>query len=64
MNEFNAAIIVNSLTNQMINEWRSYSYDDRSLKQYVDSNKMTSQCMEIIQNEIPERDSFKLNTQI
>lgn len=62
MNEFNAAIIVNSLTNQMINEWRSYSYDDRSLKQYVDSNKMTSQCMEIIQNEIPERDSFKLNT--
>lgn len=62
MNEFNAVIIVNSLTNQMMNEWRSYSYDDRSLKEYVDSNKMTSQCMEIIQNEIPERDSFKLNT--
>ncbi|MFS0870357.1 MBL fold metallo-hydrolase [Paenibacillus xylanilyticus] len=61
MNEFNATIIVNRLTNQLINVWRNYSYDDYSLNEYVKSNKMSSQCMEIIQNEIPMRDSFKLN---
>ncbi|MFC7681769.1 MBL fold metallo-hydrolase [Paenibacillus sp. GCM10028914] len=62
MNEFGATIIVNSLTNQMLNDWRNYSYDDRSLKEYVDSKKMSSQCVEIIQNEIPERDTFQLST--
>ncbi|NUU79780.1 MBL fold metallo-hydrolase [Paenibacillus xylanilyticus] len=62
MNEFNATIIVNRLTHQLINVWRNYSYDDYSLNEYVKSNKMSSHCMEIIQNEIPMRDSFKLNT--
>ncbi|MGF9697901.1 MBL fold metallo-hydrolase [Paenibacillus sp. MABNR03] len=61
MNEFNATIIVNRLTLQLINVWRNYSYDDYSLNEYVKSNKMSSHCMEIIQNEIPMRDSFKLN---
>lgn len=62
MNEFNATIIVNSLTHQKMNVWRNYYYDDRSLNSYVESNKINLQCMEIIQREIPERDSFKLNT--
>lgn len=62
MNEFDATIIVNSLTNQIMNDWRNYSYDDHSLEQYVYSKKMTSMCVEIIKNEIPERDSFKLKS--
>lgn len=62
MNEFNASIIVNSLTHQKMEVWRRYSYDDRSLREYVESNNMTSHCMEIIQLEIPEREQFKLGT--
>lgn len=62
MNEYDAMIIVNSLINQIMNEWRSYSFDDHSLEAYVDTKKMTSMCVEIIKNEIPERDSFKLNS--
>lgn len=62
MNEFGATTIVNSLTNQIINDWQSYSFDDDSLRNYVDSNLMTSKCMEIIKTEIPVRDSFKLNS--
>ncbi|MGC6590273.1 MBL fold metallo-hydrolase [Paenibacillus sp. Dod16] len=62
MNEFKATIIVNRLTNQIINDWRRYLYDDSSLKEYVDSMKMTSKCMEIIMNEIPKRDTFQLNS--
>lgn len=61
MNEFNATIIVNRLTQQMMNTWRSFSFDDQSLHEYVESNKMSSHCMEIIKNEIPMRDSFQLN---
>ncbi len=61
MNEYNARIIVNEVTYQKMNVWRRYSYDDRSLNAYVESNNMTSQCMEIIQKEIPERESFKFN---
>ncbi|WP_289355101.1 MBL fold metallo-hydrolase [Paenibacillus sp. S-12] len=62
MNEFHATIIVNSLTNQLLNTWRGYSFDDHSLQEYVDAKKMTSQCVEIIKNEVPNRDVFKLNT--
>ncbi|MFE6073424.1 MBL fold metallo-hydrolase [Paenibacillus sp. NPDC057886] len=60
MNEYGATIIMNSLTSQKMNDWRNYSYDDGSLQGYVDSKKMTSHCMETIQNEIPERDTFQL----
>jgi glyoxylase-like metal-dependent hydrolase (beta-lactamase superfamily II) len=62
MNEFKATIVVNSLTNQKMNDWRNYSYDDVSLQGYVDSKKIDSLCMEVIQNEIPERDTFQLNS--
>lgn len=58
MNEFNVTIIVNSLTNQLLNTWRSYSFDDHSLHEYVDAKKMTSQCVEIIKNEVPNRDVY------
>jgi len=62
MNEYNATIIVHRLTEQKMNAWRNYSYDDHSLQTYVESNKMTIPCMETIQNEMPERASFQLNT--
>lgn len=61
MNEYQATIIVNSLTNQIINTWRDYSYDDCSLEEYKNSKKMDSLCVDIIKNEIPDRDSFQLN---
>ena len=61
MNEFNATIIVNRLTQQMMNIWRNFSFDDHSLHEYVKANKMSSHCMEIIKNEIPMRNSFQLN---
>lgn len=61
MNEFNATIIVNRLTQQMMNIWRNFSFDDHSLHEYVESNKMSSHCMEIIKNEIPMRNSYQLN---
>ncbi|MEQ7053791.1 MBL fold metallo-hydrolase [Paenibacillaceae sp. P-4] len=62
MNEYNATIIVNSLTDQLLNTWRNYSFDDHSLQEYVDAKKMTSQCVEIIKNEVPNRDVFKLKS--
>lgn len=62
MNEYNATIIVNSLTDQLLNTWRSYSFDDHSLQEYVDAKKMDSLCVEIIKNEVPNRDVFKLNS--
>lgn len=61
MNEYGATIIMNSLTNQKMNDWRNYSYDDHSLQEYVDSMKMTTLCMETIQHEIPDRDTFQLS---
>lgn len=61
MNEYNATIIVNSLTNEIMDKWRGYSYDDRSLEEYKNSKKMDSLCVDIIKNEIPDRDSFQLN---
>ncbi|EPY11176.1 MBL fold metallo-hydrolase [Paenibacillus alvei] len=62
MNEYNATIIVNSLTDQLLNTWRSYSFDDHSLQEYVDAKKMDSLCVEIIKSEVPNRDVFKLNS--
>ncbi|TFB15028.1 MBL fold metallo-hydrolase [Filobacillus milosensis] len=65
MNEFDATIIVNTLTNQLIKDWVNLSFDDVSLQSYVEENKMSSLCMEVIKNEIPKRESFKLkNTDI
>ncbi|MED3552958.1 MBL fold metallo-hydrolase [Cytobacillus praedii] len=62
MNEFDATVIVNSQTNKVIKEWQGYLYDDSSLQKYVNTNKMTSMCKEIIQSEIPNRENFKLNS--
>ena len=62
MNEFDATVIVNSQTNEMIKEWQSLSYDDSSLQKYVNTNQMSAMCMKIIQTDMPNRDSFKLKT--
>lgn len=62
MNEFDATVIVNNQTNEIIKEWQSFSYDDRSLKSYVNTNQMSAMCMNIVQTDMPNRDSFKLKT--
>lgn len=62
MNEFDATVIVNSQTDEMIKEWQSYSYDDSSLEKYVNTNQMSDMCMKIIQAEMHNRDYFKLNS--
>ncbi|MEK3953620.1 MULTISPECIES: MBL fold metallo-hydrolase [unclassified Psychrobacillus] len=62
MNEFDATVIVNSQTNEIIKEWQSFSYDDRSLKSYVNTNQMSAMCMNIIQTDMPNRNSFKLKS--
>lgn len=61
MNEFKGTVIVNSKTNQIIDEWRSYSFHDDALQRLVDANLMKSQHMEILIDEIPNRESFKLD---
>lgn len=62
MNEFDATVIVNGQTNKMIQEWLNYSYDDRSLQNYVNANRMSTMCMKTIQADIPNRDNFKLKS--
>lgn len=62
MNEFAATVIVNSETHDVLKKWRSYKFDDSSLEEYVHSNQMNKMCMEIIQEEIPNRANFKLNS--
>lgn len=62
MNEFDATVLVNSQTNEIIKEWQSLSYNDSSLQKYVATNQMSAMCMKIIQNDIPNRDSFKLKS--
>lgn len=62
MNEIDATIIVNSLTNEMLKKWRKYSFDDDSLRANVSNNEISSMCMEIIQSEIPNRDCFQLRS--
>ena len=62
MNEFDATVIVNGQTNEIIKEWQSFSYDNRSLKSYVNTNQMSAMCMNIIQADMPNRDSFKLKS--
>ena len=62
MNEFKATVIVNSRTNELLKEWQSYRFDDNSLQKYVKANQISAKDMEIIQANIPNRDSFKLNS--
>ncbi|MEY9978522.1 MBL fold metallo-hydrolase [Lysinibacillus sp. RC79] len=62
MNEFEATVIVNSRTNEMLKEWQSYRFDDNSLQKYVKTNQMSAKCIEIIKADIPNRGSFKLNS--
>ncbi|MFE3573439.1 MBL fold metallo-hydrolase [Lysinibacillus sp. NPDC059133] len=62
MNEFDVTVIVNSQTNELLKEWQNYRFDDNSLQKYVNTNQMSAKCMEIIQTEIPNRNSFKLNS--
>ncbi|ALS78778.1 hydrolase glyoxylase [Planococcus kocurii] len=62
MNEFDASVIVNSQTNELMKEWQSFSYDDRSLQKYVSQDLMNVKCAEIIKDDIPNRNDFKLNS--
>lgn len=62
MNEFDAAVIVNSRTNEIIKEWQNYSFDDRSLQKYVNTNQLGDIFMKIIQTDMPNRDNFKLKS--
>lgn len=62
MNEFDATVIVNNQTSEMIKKWQSLSYDDSSLQKYVTTNQMSAMCMKIIQTAMPNRDSFKLKS--
>lgn len=62
MNEFDATIIVNSQTNELLKTWQSYTFDDSSLQTYARTKMMSAKCIEIIQEEIPNRDNFKLNS--
>ncbi len=62
MNEFNATVIVNRKTNEMIKEWQTLSYDDLSLQKYVTTNQMNAMCLKIIQTDMPNRESFKLKS--
>lgn len=62
MNEFDATVIVNSQTNERLKEWQIFKFDDDSLLEYVNTNQMSAKCMEIIQADIPNRVSFKLNS--
>lgn len=62
MNEIDASVIVSSQTNELMKEWQSFSYDDSSLQKYVSQNLMTVECAEIIKDDIPNRNDFKLNS--
>ncbi|WP_010094095.1 MBL fold metallo-hydrolase [Ornithinibacillus scapharcae] len=62
MNEFDATVIVNSQTNDRIEEWQGMSFGDSSLQKYVTANQMSLMCVEIIQTEMPNRDIFKLRS--
>lgn len=62
MNEFDSTVIVNSRTNEMIKEWQNYSFDDNSLQKFVNTKQLGDIFMEVIQNDMPDRDSFKLKS--
>lgn len=61
MNEYrDVTIITNRLTAQRLDIWRNYSYDDQSLGEYVESKTISTLCKMIIQQDIPDRDTFQL----
>lgn len=60
INEFNATVIVNTRTNEILQGWQSLSYDDCSLEEYVATNQLSDMAMKVIQADIPNRESFKL----
>ncbi|WP_366289662.1 MBL fold metallo-hydrolase [Paenibacillus sp. AN1007] len=61
MNQYeDAVIIVNRLTEQRLNEWRAYTFDDAALLKYVEGNRLSAHGMQMIQNEVPNRESFTL----
>lgn len=62
MNEFDARIIVNHQTNELLQRWLNFSYDDLSLQKRVSDKQMSPQCMEILKEDMPDRDNFKLRT--
>ncbi|XKE94563.1 MBL fold metallo-hydrolase [Metaplanococcus flavidus] len=62
MNEFDAKIILNHQTNELLQKWLNFSFDDHSLQKRVSDKQMSPHCMEILQEDIPDRDNFKLRT--
>lgn len=62
MNEFDALVIVNSMTNELMKEWQEFSYDDTSLEKYLNHGQMSRECVKIIQNDIPNRTDFSLKS--
>src|SRR5690554_3166553 len=62
MNEFDAKVIVNRQTNELLHEWRTFTYGDSSLETLVSTSRMDAKCMEILKEEMPDRDRFKLRT--
>lgn len=62
MNEFDATVIVNRQTNEILNEWQTFTYDDSSLETLVSTSRIDAKCMEILKEEMPERDRFKLKS--
>ncbi len=62
MNEFDASIIVNHQTNELLKVWQSYTFDDSSFQTYRQTKLMSDKCLEIIQEEIPNKEAFKLNS--
>ncbi|PZT53217.1 MBL fold metallo-hydrolase [Paenibacillus silvae] len=63
MNEYgDAIVIVNLLTEQRLNEWREYALDDTALLEHVENKRISAHAMVVIQNEMPDRESFRPGT--
>ncbi|MCK6074621.1 MBL fold metallo-hydrolase [Paenibacillus silvae] len=61
MNEYgDAIVIVNRLTEQRLNEWREYAFDDTALLEHVENKRISAHAMEVIQNEMPDRESLRV----
>ncbi|WP_203333582.1 MBL fold metallo-hydrolase [Planococcus beigongshangi] len=60
MNEFDAMAVVNTETDGLLQKWQSLSYGDSSLQTYVNSGFMNAKCMEVLQEDMPNRETFKL----
>lgn len=62
MNEFDATIIVNRQTNEYMQEWKTFTYGDSSLETYVRNGQMSAKCMVVLQEDMPDRSNFKLDS--